>query len=92
VDEARSVIANLRPSTLDDFGLSTAIRMQIEELQTEGFEASYDRRALPPPYRHRLYGLLLQLAGCHAAERRAGGLRGLQGAKPAYIGRSRAQA
>jgi PAS domain S-box-containing protein len=42
VDEARSVIANLRPSTLDDFGLSTAIRMQIEELQTEGFEASYE--------------------------------------------------
>ena len=42
VEEARSVIANLRPSTLDDFGLSTAIRMQIEELQTEGFEASYE--------------------------------------------------
>ena len=42
VEEARSVIANLRPTTLDDFGLSTAIRMQIEELQTEGFEASYE--------------------------------------------------
>jgi PAS domain S-box-containing protein len=41
VEEARSVIANLRPTTLDDFGLSTAIRMQIEELQTEGLEASY---------------------------------------------------
>jgi PAS domain S-box-containing protein len=42
VEEARSVIANLRPTTLDDFGLSTAISMQIEELQTEGFEASYE--------------------------------------------------
>jgi PAS domain S-box-containing protein len=42
VEEARSVIANLRPTTLDDFGLATAIRMQIEELQTEGFEASYE--------------------------------------------------
>src|SRR5215211_8875729 len=42
VEEARSVIANLRPATLDDFGLSAAIRMQIEELQTEGFEASYE--------------------------------------------------
>src|ERR687897_2603452 len=33
VEEARSVIENLRPTTLDDFGLATAIRMQIEELQ-----------------------------------------------------------
>jgi signal transduction histidine kinase len=42
VEEARSVIANLRPTTLDDFGLATAIRMLVEELQTEGFEASYE--------------------------------------------------
>jgi len=42
VEEARSVIANLRPTTLDDFGLATAIRMQVEELQTQGFEASYE--------------------------------------------------
>src|SRR5215208_6336701 len=42
MEEARFVIANLRPTTLDDFGLATAIRMQIEELQTEGFEASYE--------------------------------------------------
>ena len=42
MEEARSIIANLRPTTLDDFGLATAIRIQIEELQTEGFEASYE--------------------------------------------------
>src|SRR5215211_5404881 len=42
VEEARSVIANLRPTTLDDFGLATAIQMQVEELQTQGFEASYE--------------------------------------------------
>src|SRR5215207_4900137 len=42
VEEARSVIANLRPTTLEDFGLATAIRLQIEELQAEGFEASYE--------------------------------------------------
>src|SRR5215218_8903635 len=42
VEEARSVIANLRPTTLDDFGLAIAIRMQIEELQSEGFQASYE--------------------------------------------------
>jgi PAS domain S-box-containing protein len=42
VEEARSVIENLRPTTLDDFGLATAIQLQVEELQTEGFEASYE--------------------------------------------------
>src|ERR671920_466122 len=42
VEEGRFFIANLRPTPLDDFGLATAIRMQIEELQTEGFEASYE--------------------------------------------------
>ena len=42
VKEARFVIANLRPTTLDDFGLATAIRIQIEELQSEGFQASYE--------------------------------------------------
>jgi PAS domain S-box-containing protein len=42
VEEARSVISNLRPTTLDDFGLATAIQMQVEELQTQGFEASYE--------------------------------------------------
>jgi len=42
VEEARSVIANLRPTTLDDFGLATAIQMQVEELQTQGFEARYE--------------------------------------------------
>src|SRR5918994_813217 len=42
VEVARSVIENLRPTTLDDFGLGTAIQLQIEELQTEGFEASYE--------------------------------------------------
>jgi PAS domain S-box-containing protein len=52
VGEARYVVANLRPITLDDSGLATAIRMQIEELQTEGFEASYEctlgEERLPP--------------------------------------------
>jgi PAS domain S-box-containing protein len=42
VEEARSVIANLRPTTLDDFGLAAAIQLQVVELQTEGFEASYE--------------------------------------------------
>ena len=42
VEESRSVIGNLRPTTLDDFGLATAIRMQVDELRSEGFEASFE--------------------------------------------------
>jgi signal transduction histidine kinase len=42
VAEARRVIANLRPTTLDDFGLATALRMQVEELRSEGFDARYE--------------------------------------------------
>jgi signal transduction histidine kinase len=42
VGEARGVIANLRPTTLDDFGLATAIRMQVEELSAEGYKTTYE--------------------------------------------------
>jgi PAS domain S-box-containing protein len=42
VGEARRVIADLRPTTLDDFGLTTAIRLQVEELRAGGYEASYE--------------------------------------------------
>jgi signal transduction histidine kinase len=42
VGEARRVIANLRPTTLDDFGLATAIRMQAEELSAEGYKTTYE--------------------------------------------------
>jgi signal transduction histidine kinase len=42
VAESRRIIADLRPTTLDDFGLATALRMQVEELSAEGFEASYE--------------------------------------------------
>ncbi len=42
VGEARRVIANLRPTTLDDFGLATAVRLQVEEMRDEGYEASYE--------------------------------------------------
>ena len=42
VTEARRVIADLRPTTLDDFGLATAVRLQIEELRARGYEAGYE--------------------------------------------------
>ncbi|NTW98150.1 MAG: sensor histidine kinase, partial [Oscillochloris sp.] len=42
VTETRRVIAGLRPTALDDFGLATAIRIQIGALQAEGWELRYD--------------------------------------------------
>lgn len=41
VREARRVVANLRPTVLDDFGLAAAIRLQVEELQRAGWEITY---------------------------------------------------
>ncbi|NTV63519.1 MAG: GAF domain-containing sensor histidine kinase [Oscillochloris sp.] len=42
VTETRRVIAGLRPTALDDFGLATAIRIQISALQSEGWNLRYD--------------------------------------------------
>jgi PAS domain S-box-containing protein len=42
VSEARRVIANLRPTALDDFGLAEAVRMQVERLREEGYEAVFE--------------------------------------------------
>ena len=40
--EARDVIAGLRPTVLDDFGLANAIRIEVEALQMEGWEVLYE--------------------------------------------------
>jgi PAS domain S-box-containing protein len=42
VAEARRVIADLRPTTLDDFGLAAAIRMQVEDLRKEDYQVDYE--------------------------------------------------
>jgi len=41
VREARRVVAGLRPTVLDDFGLATALRQQVEALVAEGWQATY---------------------------------------------------
>ena len=59
VGEAREVIADLRPTTLDDFGLATAIRQQVERLQSEGrpaeFEETLGAERLPAALETALY-------------------------------------
>ncbi len=52
VGDARRIIANLRPTALDDFGLRTAVRLEVEALRAEdwrvGFEGSLrDDERLP---------------------------------------------
>ena len=42
VEEARNVVAYLRPTVLDDFGLATAIRLQVERLSDEGLRTNYE--------------------------------------------------
>ncbi len=41
VTETRRVIAGLRPTVLDDFGLAQAIHMQVRNLRDEGWEIVY---------------------------------------------------
>ena len=42
VQEGRRVVKGLRPTTLDDFGLATALRQLVEELRHDGWEIGYE--------------------------------------------------
>ena len=42
VREARSVIADLRPTALEDYGLAAALRSKVEALRADGWEISYE--------------------------------------------------
>jgi PAS domain S-box-containing protein len=59
VREARQVIAGLRPTTLDDFGLERALRLHVQELVGEGWTIDYDAHLgperLPGPIETVLY-------------------------------------
>lgn len=41
VQEARRIIAGLRPTALDDFGLAAAVRLEVEGLRATGCAVSY---------------------------------------------------
>ena len=59
VGEARQVIADLRPTALDDFGLATALRLYAEELTSGGwpvdFEENLDEERLDAAVETALY-------------------------------------
>jgi signal transduction histidine kinase len=42
VGEARRIIANLRPTALDDFGLKSAVRLHLDTLRADGWRIEYE--------------------------------------------------
>ena len=42
VSDARKIIAYLRPTVLDDFGLVAAISLEIERMREEGYQVDYE--------------------------------------------------
>ena len=42
VGEARYVIADLRPTALDDLGLAAAVRLQVEKISSQGSQVDYE--------------------------------------------------
>ena len=78
VREARRLIAGLRPTALDDFGLATALRLQVEAQRTEGWSITYHETLgtvrLPPTIETTLFGVAqeaLTNARKHAGTTRA---------------------
>ena len=59
VVESRQVIAGLRPTELDDFGLAASIRQQVDILRKDGWDIIYKEalggRRLPRPIETALY-------------------------------------
>ncbi len=59
VKEARRLIAGLRPTALDDFGLATALRLQAEAQRGDGWTITYDEmlgsERLPPTIETALF-------------------------------------
>lgn len=61
IEESRRVIADLRPTALDDFGLVVALRLQADALREEGWDVVYEEKVgderLPATVETALYRL-----------------------------------
>jgi PAS domain S-box-containing protein len=62
--EARQVIAGLRPTVVEELGLSTALRMHVETLRADGWDVSYVEQIgperLPAPIETALFRVALE--------------------------------
>ena len=79
VGESRRVIAELRPTALDDFGLAAAVGMQVEALREEGYEADYEEtlngERLPVALETALYRVAQEAMNNARKHARAGRVR-----------------
>lgn len=61
VREARRLIAGLRPTILEDFGLATALRLEVEARRSDGwmivYHESLQSERLPPTIETTLFGV-----------------------------------
>jgi PAS domain S-box-containing protein len=77
VKEARRLIAGLRPTALDEFGLTTALRLLVEAQCTEGWKITYEEtlgsERLPPMIETTLFGIAQE--ALTNAQKHAGGSR-----------------
>ena len=77
VGEARRIIADLRPTALDDFGLRSAIRLHLDALRADGWSIDYedglDDERLPAATETAIFRVVqeaLNNVGKHAGTRR----------------------
>lgn len=67
VGQTRGVIADLRPTTLDDFGLAIALRAPVEALRADGWEVAYEEalgaERLPPAVETALFRVAQEALG-----------------------------
>ncbi len=77
VGEARRIIADLRPTALDDFGLRSAIRLHLDALRADGWSIDYedglDDERLPAATETAIFRVVqeaLNNIGKHAGTRR----------------------
>ena len=79
VREARGVIADLRPTALDDFGVTTALRAPVDALCADGWEASYAEtlgaERLPPVVETALFRVAQEALALGNVRKHAGGTR-----------------
>ena len=78
VREARRLIAGLRPTALDDFGLATALRLRVESQRMDGWTMNYNEtlgsERLAPTIETTLFGIAqeaLNNVSKHAGTKRA---------------------
>src|ERR687890_2356638 len=59
VGDSRRIIADLRPTALDDFGLGVALRQEVEEQRDDGWQVEYEESVgderLPAPVEVALF-------------------------------------